>query len=96
MTTVAQDVRDDLIAQDIRVRRVSARLERDIEVRLKRMELDLADLVIKTDAKVTKAAAKEIIDAAYADVDAMVLEVAQRLAAAEAKAVVKAIKKALP
>ncbi len=109
MTTAAQDVRDDLIEQDIRVRRVIGRLERDIEVRMKRFELDVLDLLYKQDPggpnsqterrkrlQAYEQRAEELARKAFRDVDKIIREYSERLSSAEFRVVAAALRRHVP
>lgn len=107
--TASQDVRDELVEQDIRVRRVSARLERDVQKRLLDLQREVvAEMsridpagAVRTDARErrlqrTEQAVRELTRNAYADIESMTANVIERAAVADQAALTEALKKAIP
>lgn len=94
--SVAQAIRDDLIEQELRYRRVDAGVRREVDARLLKLQADLKALALRIDPGGTERPAarsarlgklemksKAMIDAAYRDVEAIMKQASRRVALAE-------------
>lgn len=107
--TAAENIRDELIAHDIDLRRVSAGMARQVNARLNTMNADLRGMLARIDpGGTTRRDARErrlarierevqaIVDEAYREIRIIVNSDMKRVAKAETVAVANAINGALP
>lgn len=107
--TVAQKIRDDIIEQDVRYRRVDASVRRDVDQRLDQLELDLVALMLKIDVAGTKQIKARrrrlaklnnqsgiIIRTAYTEINGILRGAGRRVAKVEAKKVNQIVQDRLP
>lgn len=107
--SVAQAIRDDLIEQELRYRRVDAGVRREVDARLVRLQADLKALTLKIDpagtdrpaartARLSKleARSKAMIDAAYRDIEAIMEQANRRVGQAEVKNLNNVMREHLP
>lgn len=98
--SVNEEVRDALIPHDLDNRRALASVEREIDLRLLRLERDLKALIVTVDpagaqqrrskknrTRIINRRARELINTAYSEINAMSRESLRRLARTESRAV---------
>jgi len=107
--TVNQDIRDDLVAHDIDIRKLTGSIQRQVDGRLDRMARDIKRAMsdhdpfgaTRKDARTNRAKAldeetKEIVATAYREIDSLVRDDLQRAARVESVAVNEVIQENLP
>ena len=109
LPSVAQDIRDDLIEQEIKYRRVDASVRRDVDATLRQLSRDLKDLMIKIDVNGTKRLdarnrrlkkfekeSKILIRTAYSEIGGITRNTLRRVAKVETKNTVAVVGSRLP
>jgi chaperonin cofactor prefoldin len=107
--TVAQKIRDDIIAQDVRYRRVDAAVRREVDDVLDKLEQDLRVLMIRIDVAGTKQRVARqrrlkklqsesgiLIRTAYSEINRVIRSASRRVAKVEAKKVNTIVQENLP
>ncbi len=107
--TVAQQIRDDIISQDIRYRRVDAAVRAEVDARLDVLERDITAEMMRIDVNGTsrKAARKRrlkklnheigiIIRTAYSEINGIIRSAGRRVAKVEARKVNQIVAEQLP
>ena len=107
--TVNTDIRDDLTAHDIDIRKLTGSIQSQVERRLDQMAKDVKGALSKhdpfgatrKDARINRAKAlddetKEIVSTAYREIDKLVREDLQRAARVESVSVNQVIQENLP
>lgn len=105
----AQNIRDDLIEQDLLYRRVDASVRRDVDARLAQMGRDLKKLTLEIDVAGTKRKdarqrrlkklneeSRILIRTAYSEVGGILRSAIRRVAKTEAKKVANVIRSSIP
>lgn len=108
MASVNERVRDELIPHDLDNRRALAGVEREIELRLVKLERDLKALIVTIDpagaqqrrskknrTRIINRRARELITTAYSEINAMSRDSLRRLARAESRAVAMTVEQSL-
>ncbi len=107
--TAAQEIRDSIITQDIRYRRVDAAVRKEVDARLNKLENALTALMLRIDvagtkqlparkrrlAKMKKESGK-IIRTAYSEINGILHRAGRRIAKVEAKNINQIVKAQLP
>lgn len=109
MATAAEEVRDDLIAQDVRYRRVEAGINRKVQARLNELDRDVKALLVKIDpAGTTQPKARQrrlqkfnreagvLIRTAYSEINGMVKADLRRVGMAESVNTMKVMRRHIP
>lgn len=107
--TVNQDIRDDIAAHDIDLRRVDGAIRRKVDQRFDKLGQDLKVLTVTIDPhgavrigarkrrlKKLQKEARALVSAAYSEINVMVAKDLKRLTRAESEAVNQSIEEALP
>lgn len=107
--TVAQKIRDDIIEQDIRYRRVDAAVRKEVDTRLDQLESDLVALMLKIDVAGTKQVKARkrrlaklnnqsgiLIRTAYTEINGIMRGAGRRVAKVEARKVNQIVQDRLP
>lgn len=107
--TVAQKVRDDIIEQDVRYRRVDASVRKEVDERLDQLERELVGLMLKIDVAGTKQIKARrrrlaklnnqsgiLIRTAYTEINGILRSAGRRVAKVEAKKVNQIVGNQLP
>lgn len=107
--TVAESIRNDIIAQDIRYKRADAAVRREVDARLDQLETEIVMLMLRIDVNGTKQIKargrrlaklnKEIgiaIRTAYSEINGIIKSSARRVARVETASAVKIVGENLP
>ena len=107
--TTATDIRDDLIAQDVRYRRVDAAIRREVNARLAQLGRDTTALMLRIDVAGTKQPKARLrrlrklnrelgilTRTAYSEIGGITKVALRRLAQAETKSTIKIVGANLP
>jgi hypothetical protein len=107
--SAAQDIRDDLIEQDVLYRRVDAGVRREVDARLAQMGLDLKKLMLDIDVAGTQRKdarqrrlkrlnieSRILIRTAYSEVGGILRAATRRVAKVEAKKAANVMRKNIP
>lgn len=107
--TVAQKIRDDLVAQDVRYRRVDASVRREIDARINQLGRDLVNLLQTIDPHgAIRPAARQrrlqklnkesgvMIRTAYSEINGMLKSALRRVSKVETNKVVQIVEENLP
>lgn len=107
--SVAQKIRDDLIAQDIRYRRADAGVRQEVNGRLDELDSQIVAAVIRIDvAGTSRVAARrrrlqklnsevgKLTQAAFSDINKILKASLKRVAKVEAKIIVKTMRGNIP
>lgn len=107
--TVAQKIRDDIISQEIRYRRVDASVRKDVDTRLNALEREIFLLIVRIDVagtKQRKARQRRLkkleseigiaTRTAYSEVNGMIRAAGRRVAKVEARKINEIVAENLP
>jgi flavin-dependent dehydrogenase len=107
--TVAQKIRDDIIAQDVRYNRVNASVRADVNARLDQLEKEIVTAMIRVDANgARRKTARQrrlkklndeigiIIRTAYSEINGILRNAGRRVAKVEARKVNQIVAEQLP
>jgi len=107
--TVAQRIRNDIIAQDIRYRRADAAVRNDVDARLDKLEKSIVAMMLKIDVNGTKQVAARqrrlkklnfelgvLIRTAYSEINGLLRAAGRRIAKVEAQNINKIVAENLP
>ena len=107
--TVSLAIRDDIIAQEVRYRRVDASVRREVDTLLDQLESDIVALMLRVNVNGTKqikARARRLaklnrelgilIRTTYSEVNGLIKASSRRVSRVEAKAITKIVEGNLP
>ena len=109
MATAAEEIRDDIIEQDVRYRRAEARINRKVQARLTTLDRDVKALLIRIDPAGTQQVkarqrrlrkfnreSGELVRTAYSEIHALVKKDLARVGIVESKTILATMRKHIP